>query len=238
MIAPRWFLYCGLAFQGLVLVVTFFKSKALFLSCVFWFLFLACQLFVFWPASFILPILLYALLSYLITGTLPFKAWFARGKIDRASIVLSAVTAIAASSSLILWVFLSNPDLSDLYLMVPTNSLLVVAIVGLLFSVFNSIWEEITFKGMLWDSSMGVFKNAAAVIVFQGILFGLVHLHGFPRGWIGAGLAAIYGMALGVLKHRTKGLLLPMVVHFFADATIFVILGLKILDSVTKLSAG
>jgi membrane protease YdiL (CAAX protease family) len=37
-------------------------------------------------------------------------------------------------------------------------------------------------------------------------------------------MAGVYGFAIGLIRERAGGLLAPVVTHFFADATIFVIL--------------
>jgi membrane protease YdiL (CAAX protease family) len=51
-------------------------------------------------------------------------------------------------------------------------------------------------------------------------VFGVGHLHGFPSGWIGVGLATIYGLMLGVVRLRTGGLLAAWIAHVAADFTI------------------
>ena len=53
------------------------------------------------------------------------------------------------------------------------------------------------------------------------VLFGLGHLHGYPPGPLGAVLAGLFGLALGLLRLRTGGLGLAIAVHVSADATIF-----------------
>jgi hypothetical protein len=50
-----------------------------------------------------------------------------------------------------------------------------------------------------------------------------MHLHGFPRGWSGVALASVYGLMMGALRQRARGLLAPWVAHLFADLAIVVI---------------
>ncbi len=47
-----------------------------------------------------------------------------------------------------------------------------------------------------------------------------MHLHGFPRGWSGVVLASIYGVMMGALCRRARGLLAPWAAHLFADLAI------------------
>ncbi|MCP5113866.1 MAG: CPBP family intramembrane metalloprotease, partial [bacterium] len=48
--------------------------------------------------------------------------------------------------------------------------------------------------------------------------------HGFPRGGIGVGLATVYGLILGLVWNRSRGMLAPWVAHVLADSTIVGIL--------------
>jgi uncharacterized protein len=52
--------------------------------------------------------------------------------------------------------------------------------------------------------------------------FGLLHLHGYPDGTVGAALAAGYGLLLGLLRPRAGGLLACRITHMVADSVIFV----------------
>src|ERR1700733_6478234 len=51
----------------------------------------------------------------------------------------------------------------------------------------------------------------------------LGHLHGYPPGPLGAVLAGIFGMALGLLRLWTGGVGLTILVHICAGGTIFTI---------------
>jgi membrane protease YdiL (CAAX protease family) len=94
---------------------------------------------------------------------------------------------------------------------------------GVGFSVGNALLEEIIFRGVLYEA-LAADYGVAATVCIQGIAFGVVHAHGFPRGVIGVAMASAYGVVLGILRQRSGGLLAPFVAHVFADATIFAIL--------------
>jgi membrane protease YdiL (CAAX protease family) len=211
-----------------LLLLFFLKDKALFRESWFWSLFLASQIWLPWPLSYVLPVIVF-MTWLLISGRRDeVLSWISIGSVDLRSTLYAAILVFGTSGSLLAWYLLASPDVSDLRRMVPTESLVTIVLVGLAFSIFNALWEEISFKGILWGSMTELGFRVPVIIVFQGILFGFVHLNGFPRGWVGAGLAAVYGMCVGILKSRTKTLGIPVLVHFFADATIFVILVLNV----------
>jgi hypothetical protein len=115
------------------------------------------------------------------------------------------------------------PDVRELTTRLPARVLGSVVLAGMLFALVNAILEEMLFRGVLYDGVEWQCGWKAAVMITAGI-FGLFHVHGYPPGPLGAAMAAIYGLVLGWLRHRTQGLLLPILAHIFADATIFGIL--------------
>lgn len=222
-VAPRWLVLGILAAQVVALAAFWFADRAEFGRSWFWTLFLGCQLFVFWPLSYLVPVVVYALVLALRGRRDRVKGWFSWGEVSPRALVLAAGLVVVTSVALVAWVILARPDLDDLRASMP-DSLVGLLAVGALFSVANAVWEEVTFKAVLWDQMTEQGFTVVTIVVVQALLFGLVHLNGFPRGWVGAGLAAVYGAAVGVLKTWTKTLGLPIVVHVFADATIFVLL--------------
>lgn len=93
----------------------------------------------------------------------------------------------------------------------------VPAFVG--FAAVNALAEEALYRGVLQTALERVSPAAVAVTV-QAVAFGLAHWGGFPSGWAGVLLSGVYGGALGVVRHRTGGLLLPWVAHVGADLVI------------------
>jgi hypothetical protein len=45
-------------------------------------------------------------------------------------------------------------------------------------------------------------------------------LNGFPRGWIGVGLAGLYGLFMGIIGRRAGGMFAPWLAHVFTDVMI------------------
>jgi len=213
-----WALFAIQCFATAYFVKSDFSS---FVHSLFWPLFLASLLTLSWPASFIVSIVVYLTLMFLSKRFKEEVNWLRSGTINKTSLCLMIPVILISSAALILWVFLFKPDLSDLNNMVPKSSIPGIIFTGLVFSVFNSIWEEIILKGILWNALENIISNSLIINIFQAVLFGIMHLNGFPRGITGAVLAGIYGLLIGFIRKQSNGLLAPIVTHFFADATIF-----------------
>lgn len=218
------FLWILIALQTLILIYFINADIKSFAHSFFWTLFLVSILILPWPLSFIIPIVIYLIIIFLFKNLKKEINWLRFGEINYKTIIFMIPTIILSSLALILWVYLLKPDLSDLKNMMPTNNIFCIVIIGLLFSIFNSIWEEVILKGILWNGIEGIISNVIFIILFQAVLFGILHLNGFPRGVIGAILAGVYGVLIGFIRKYSNGLLAPIITHFFADATIFGIL--------------
>ena len=156
------------------------------------------------------------------------EKWLKAGTLSKTVIILMSIVIITSSSALLLWYFIADPDISDLQNSFPKSGLFMLIIYGILFSVFNSIWEEFIIKGILWDGLERLTLNFIVLNTIQAVLFGVLHKNGFPRGLTGAILAGVYGFLIGIIRRKSKGLLAPCITHAFADATIFVILELSL----------
>jgi uncharacterized protein len=111
-------------------------------------------------------------------------------------------------------------DVLDAY--VPDLPLGVLIVGAIAFALVNALLEELIWRGVLQDR-LTVLFGAPLAIVLQAISFGLQHAHGFPRGVIGVVLAGSWALMLGVLWHRSRGLLAPTLAHVAADGTIAVL---------------
>ena len=50
---------------------------------------------------------------------------------------------------------------------------------------------------------------------------GAIHLDGVPGGALGAAMAAVWGVVLGIVRHRTGSIRTVWVVHVLANVAIF-----------------
>ena len=69
----------------------------------------------------------------------------------------------------------------------------------------NALMEEAAFRGVLQEALTAEWGPWWAVGL-QGLLFGVIHAQGFPRGVVGMVMASAYGVALGMLRLRSGGM--------------------------------
>jgi len=177
-----------------------------------------------WPAHLLVPLLAYGLIVVPVpalwrAARIPVGAWPAR-----ATVWLIVVTVVGSAIALIVWHQFLHPDLGDLLVMIPAMPALLLPLACLGFAIVNAIIEELIWRGIIWDMLAKATSKAPLAIGLQAVSFGLFHIHGFPRGAIGVAMATVYGVFLGVIRHRTRGLGAVVVTHIFADIVIFVIL--------------
>jgi uncharacterized protein len=98
------------------------------------------------------------------------------------------------------------------------HPLWVVAPLGALFAAANAAAEEVFFRGAFLAGLTEA--GVAMALAIQAASFGLLHLAGFPGGWVGVVLSAGYGATLGLLRIRAQGLTAPWVAHSLADLAI------------------
>ncbi len=179
----------------------------------------------YWPFYLLVPLALYAAVVLAVPPLRGSVRWVRAGRFDAVVAALTGAAVVLAPAALVLWYVThrDDTDLADLGSQIPELRLPFLLLLGAGFSVANALLEEAIFRGVLYEALADGYGVAAAVCI-QGVAFGVVHAHGFPRGVAGVVLASVYGLALGFLRQRSGGLLAPFVAHVFADAAIFVIL--------------
>ncbi len=80
------------------------------------------------------------------------------------------------------------------------------------------------FRGILWDGIKALIPTPWVLLTVQALFFGTAHFWGVPNGIVGAVMASLYGLMLGIIRLRARGLLMAIVTHVFADIVIFCIL--------------
>ncbi|MBD8018427.1 CPBP family intramembrane glutamic endopeptidase [Kaistella pullorum] len=76
--------------------------------------------------------------------------------------------------------------------------------------VMAPLFEEIIFRGIIQKGLINKGMKPAAAILIASVVFGIVH--GNPWQFVGA---VLLGVVLGLVYHRTKSLLLPILLHAF-----------------------
>ena len=173
-----------------------------------------------WPLYLLLPLLIYAgvvLVVPLLRRTAP---RLTLGRMAGGPLAATVALSVATTIALIGFQKLARADMADLAARLPNAAVEYLVLAAVCFSITNALLEELIFRGILWELVASERGNVTALIVTSA-LFGAFHFHGYPPGLIGAILAGLYGLALGLLRWWTGGLGLVVVCHMCADATIF-----------------
>ncbi|WP_424536613.1 lysostaphin resistance A-like protein [Sphaerisporangium viridialbum] len=149
----------------------------------------------------------------------PAAPWLRAGRLTRDIPWLAAVTIGGGGVALTLWALAVKPSPSPYLRQLQELPVWVAALGVVGFAMVNSVWEEALFRGILLTELRTVAGTRPAVVI-QALVFGFAHMNGFPSGWTGMIMSAVWGLMLGVLRVRSRGILVPYVVHVCADATI------------------
>ena len=151
-------------------------------------------------------------------GTATWARW---GSFDATVGFLSVAAWLLAAAALLSWYLLLHPNIADIVeAFVPPLPLGLLIAGGLIFSMVNAAVEEGAYRGVILhalDTSLG---PGFAALFLQAVAFGAVHIGGFPRGWLGVGLACVFGLLMGVIRRRAGGMFAPWIAHVFTDVVI------------------
>ncbi len=190
-------------------------------------MFMACALSVpalrRWPWLWLAPLVPYLLLVVCVPPVRRSLSWLRLGHLSTAAVVATLGIIVLTTSALLLFHATAQPDVRSYRAFLPLNALGGVIVAGIVFCTVNAVLEELVFRGVLFDAVRSQW-GTWGTLIGTAMLFGLGHLHGYPPGPIGACLATVFGFGAGALRFWTGGLLLPIVAHMGADATIYYIL--------------
>ena len=176
-----------------------------------------------WPLYLLAPLAAYALIVAVVPQLRRGVVWLRVGQLDAVVIGATALVIVATSAVLVLWFMLVRPDVGDLADQIPHVGPVELVLLGVGFSVLNALMEEAAFRGVIQEALTAEW-GAAWAVSLQGVFFGVIHAQGFPRGIDGMVVASVYGVALGLLRLRSRGMAASCVAHICADATIFILL--------------
>ena len=148
--------------------------------------------------------------------------WLRAGKFNFGSVALMVGIVLVSAIAVILWTHYTpqSPAIHGRILPANVPGYLVPIYMGA-FAMVNSLIEEIIWRGVMLTALEAAFGVGAFSLVLQAVQFGLAHYRrGFPNGWSGAGLTFLFGLAMGVLRRRSGGLVVPWIAHAAADFTI------------------
>ena len=151
-------------------------------------------------------------------GTATWARW---GSFDATVGSLSAAAWLLAAAALLSWYLLLHPNIADIVkAFVPALPLGLLIAGGLIFSMVNAAVEEGAYRGVMLHALDRSLGPGFAALLLQALAFGAIHIRGFPRGWVGVGLALIYGLLMGVIRRRAGGMFAPWIAHVFTDVVI------------------
>ncbi len=166
-------------------------------------------------------LLLYAVVVRQVTWLHGVAAWARWGSFGPDVRVLTAASALIAAAALFGWYLLLQPNIDDIVqAFVPDVSLGMLIAGGLMFSMVNAAVEECAYRGVVLHGLDTTLGPGVAALALQAMAFGALHIHGFPRGWIGVGLASTYGLFMGVIRRRAGGMFAPWIAHVFTDIVV------------------
>jgi len=97
---------------------------------------------------------------------------------------------------------------------------LAFVIFGVFSAAANAAVEEFWYRGYFLGLLARLLEPRMA-ITLTALLFGLIHLHGIPSGWLGVGMAAVYGVALACWTWVRGSIWQAVALHFLTDVVIF-----------------
>ena len=150
--------------------------------------------------------------------------WFRLGRIDRTSWLVTIIMVAGSIAGLYIWARLSPSGVEKFRALLPGYPPALLLLGGIGFAITNAIMEEVIARGVIWDGFHFILNRWWLTNLAQSTVFAIWHFKGFPGGISGALMVFAWSVFLGYLRHRSKGMLAPVVGHFFADIAIFLIL--------------
>jgi uncharacterized protein len=175
-----------------------------------------------YPFNHLGVLLLYAYIVMLTPSLRGSLGWFRLGKFDKTIWTLILITIIVPVIALITWVHFLSPDLSHYVGMVPHDPLWMLLLYAIANATFNAVLEEITWRGVMLEALDSAFGPGWCVLVIQSLSFAAAHYrNGFPNGIIGAAMVVVFGLMVGLIRRKSKGIVAGWLAHAAVDATIF-----------------
>jgi membrane protease YdiL (CAAX protease family) len=175
----------------------------------------------YFPVILAVGLLGYAGILRLVSWLRGTAAWARWGSFDAGVCLLSVGAWLLAAVALLSWYLLLHPNVADIAkAYVPTLPLGLLIAGGVVFAMLNAAVEEAAYRGVFLhalDRSLGA---GFAALLLQALAFGAIHIRGFPRGWLGVGLACIFGLLMGLIRRRAGGMFAPWITHVFTDIVI------------------
>jgi len=178
-----------------------------------------------WPYALLVPLLCYGIVVLSVPQLRRSLLWLRTGNVDREMVLSAVAVSVISGLALLIWYHALKPDVAVQLRNMPGMPVWLFPFAGMAFAVGNSAMEEFAFRGVVMQSLDSAFGPGFVSVVVQAWLFGAMHfLQGFPKGGWGLAMAVVYGIMLGWIRRRSRGMLAPWAAHVCADLVIFVVL--------------
>jgi membrane protease YdiL (CAAX protease family) len=175
----------------------------------------------YFPVILTLGLLGYAGIVRIVSWLRGTATWARWGSFDVGVCLLSVGAWLLAAAALVSWYLLLHPNIADIVkAYVPALPLGLLIAGGLIFAMLNAAVEEAAYRGVFLHALDRSLGSGFLPLLLQALAFGAIHIRGFPRGWIGVGLACIFGLLMGVIRRRAGGMFAPWIAHVFTDVVI------------------
>ena len=149
--------------------------------------------------------------------------WMRSGRLGLNIIAFVLLVVVVSSAALLIWQVTCNPDLSANRGVIPDMVPWLVPLAGVAFALVNAAIEEAIFRGIFLQALDSAVGAGIIPLAMQALIFGWAHYSevGCPKGVIGVSMATVYGLLLGLLRYRARGMLAPWLAHVGTDITVF-----------------
>ena len=225
--APNGLLLAGfLLFTFVALCIPGTQGVHVSLFCFLWvFLPILISSLARWPLNKVAPLLVYGFLVALVPNLRRSVYWMQVGRFGADIRLLVLLVVVFSIAALVGWNVICKPDLAPSRANIPEMPLWLAPLAGVAFSLANAAVEEAIFRGVFLqalDTSIGPGIISLAI---QAVLFGWMHYSevGFPKGLLGVAMASVYGLLLGYVRYRARGMLAVWLAHTGTDIAVFAI---------------
>ncbi|GAA5039875.1 hypothetical protein HNP84_005244 [Thermocatellispora tengchongensis] len=172
-----------------------------------------------WPVTVLLALGVAHLVNRRAPAPHPTSEWLRRGRLTPELPWLMALTVVASALALVAWARVADPPPPPFVAGLGDRPAWLLVLVIVAFAAVNGLAEEFLYRGVV-QTELTALLGVVPAVVLQAAAFGVAHLGGFPSGWVGAAMAGMWGLVLGVIRVRTRGILAAYLAHLAADATI------------------
>ena len=201
------------------------------LFCTLWLLIpLITPAFSKWPLYKVTPLVVYGGVVGVSQHLRKSVLWIRPGRLGVDIWLFVLLVVVVSSAALMVWNVICRPDLGPSRANIPPMPLWLLPLAGVAFALLNSAVEEAVFRGIFLQALDSAVGAGTISLVIQAVFFGWLHYSevGCPKGLAGVAMASVYGLLLGYLRYRSRGMLAPWLAHAGTDIAVFTIVATSV----------